>query len=120
MLASTSLTRAGTIARLNDRCRLGHDRTARTLITRNCLATIAGGSTAEGLLAQARLLKAIRRHRFADDDRGPHDRGKVEFDGLDVFFAIDAYDLALEYGSEDPADASVTIRVMTIMLREDN
>lgn len=29
------------------------------------------------------------------------------------------YDLALEFGSEDPADASVTTRVMTILLPED-
>jgi hypothetical protein len=32
---------------------------------------------------------------------------------------IDYYDAAMEFGSEDPADASVTTRVMTILLPED-
>lgn len=38
---------------------------------------------------------------------------------LGRYFRIDYYDAALEYGSEDPADASITRRVLTIMLRED-
>ena len=33
-----------------------------------------------------------------------------------VFWKIDAYDRTLEFGSDDPADPSVTRRVLTIML----
>ena len=33
-----------------------------------------------------------------------------------VFWKIDAYDRALQFGSEDPANPAVTRRVLTIML----
>ena len=33
-----------------------------------------------------------------------------------VFWKIDAYDLGYEWGSPDPADPSVTRRVLTLML----
>ena len=46
-------------------------------------------------------------------------RGSFTVRDTEVFFAIDYYDAALEYGSEDPADAGVTTRVLTLMLRED-
>ena len=115
----TTTSRDETIAKLNDRCRLGLDRTARILITRSCLGTFASGSTADGLLAQAQLMAAVRRHTFAEADAAIRDRGQFEFRGTTVFFRIDYYDLALDYGSEDPADANVTTRVLTIMLRED-
>lgn len=116
---ATDVARAEAIARLNDRCRLGLDRTARTVITRTCLATFGEDNKINQIMAQAQILSAIRHYRYADNDRSPHDRGSVAYLGETVYFAIDAYDLALEYGSPDPADASVTRRVMTIMMRED-
>lgn len=115
----TATSRDEAIATLNDRCRLGLDRTARILITRSCLGTFANGSTADGLIAQAQLMSAVRRHDFAEADAVVRDRGQFEFRGTTVFFKIDYYDLALDYGSENPADASITTRVLTIMLRED-
>lgn len=118
-MSITVTSRDETIARLNDRCRLGQDRTARILITRACLATFASGSTPAGLIAQAQLMAAVRYHDFTGADAIQRDRGQFEFRGTTVFFRIDYYDLALDYGSEDPADASITTRVLTIMLRED-
>ncbi|WP_449470216.1 DUF3768 domain-containing protein [Sphingobium chungangianum] len=114
---SSSLTG---IRQLNDRCRQGRDPSARILITANCLATFAPGEGIESeLVAQARLMAAVNSFTFAEDDRSERDFGEVLVDGRRVWFKIDYYDPALEFGSENPADASITRRVLTIMLPED-
>tara|TARA_R110002124_G_scaffold101462_6_gene249057 strand:+ start:22731 stop:23099 length:369 start_codon:yes stop_codon:yes gene_type:complete len=51
-----------------------------------------------------------------NDPHGEHDFGMVIVLGHKVFWKIDYYDAKLEYGSPDPADASVTSRVLTVML----
>lgn len=117
--AGLAVTRRETIAHLNDRCRLGLDRTAQTVITHSCLAAFGAGNAVAEAAHQLRILAAIRAVRFADDDATERDRGQIAYEGETVYFAIDAYDLYLRYGSEDPADPRVTRRVMTIMLRED-
>ena len=117
-LASADV-RLANIARLNDRCRLGLDRTARIMVTRTCLGTFAPGDSAMTIVVQARLLAAVRRHEFTADNTAERDRGDFEFEGTQVYFRIDYYDAAVEYGSEDPANANVTRRVLTIMVRED-
>ncbi|RZI39519.1 DUF3768 domain-containing protein, partial [Herbaspirillum sp. HC18] len=71
------------------------------------------------LFAQAELLSAIRGYAFTRDDGPERSRGEFTVRGQAVRFAIDYYDRALEWGSEDPADASITRRVLTLMLRED-
>ena len=108
--------RAEQIAKLNDRARSGFDPSARIMFTRGCLEAFCSGDTASGLVAQAELIKTMRRHRFEEDTYGERDFGAFTFRGERVFFKIDYYDLSLEYGSEDPADASITARVVTIML----
>lgn len=108
------------IARLNDRCRQGLDPTARILVTRNCLSAIspaADGATL--ILAQAELMTAVRRYAFQPGDGPERDFGAFTFRERRILFKIDYYDTALEFGSEDPADAAVTQRVLTIMLAED-
>ncbi|MCB1722663.1 MAG: DUF3768 domain-containing protein [Gammaproteobacteria bacterium] len=49
------------------------------------------------------------------DPYGEHDMGRFTVDGQDFYWKIDYYDLDLEYHSPDPADPSVTVRVLTIM-----
>lgn len=51
-----------------------------------------------------------------NDPHGEHDFGAFEHNGNRIFWKIDYYDQALKYGSEDPANPSITRRVLTIML----
>lgn len=54
-----------------------------------------------------------------NDPHGEHDFGSFEIGGRKIFWKIDNYDAAMEFGSEDPADSSKTTRVLTIMLAEE-
>lgn len=116
--ATAGMSEREIIARLNDRCRHGLDRTGRIVITRTCLGTFADSTMAE-LVAQAQILAEVRKFTYPEGDRTERDRGQIEYRGTTVYFKIDAYDADLEWGSPDPTDASVTRRVMTIMVRED-
>jgi hypothetical protein len=51
-----------------------------------------------------------------NDPHGEHDFGNFEIGGRKLFWKIDHYDAAMEFGSEDPSDPSKTTRVLTIML----
>jgi hypothetical protein len=103
---------------------------ARTTIIR-CLndtfrTTFTGGQVmlTQGILAlggeaQRQVLERVRGFDAftADNDPyGEHDFGAFEHDGVWIGWKIDAYDPSLTYGSENPADASITRRVLTIML----
>ncbi|RVT39197.1 DUF3768 domain-containing protein [Sphingobium algorifonticola] len=114
-----TITREDQIARLNDRCRQGLDPTARIVVTRTCLARLAGDEPLGEVLAQAELLASVRRYAFKPGDGPERDFGAFDLRGERILFKIDYYDMALAFGSEDPADASVTKRVLTIMLAED-
>ena len=108
------------IARLNDRCRHGLDPSARIMVTHNCLARLSGEDDGiRQILAQAELLAAVRRYAFKPGDGPERDFGAFELRDQRILFKIDYYDMALEFGSEDPADASITRRVLTVMLAED-
>ncbi len=52
-----------------------------------------------------------------NDPYGEHDFGSIDHNAAGrVFWKIDYYDPSMEAGSENPADTSVTVRVLTIML----
>jgi len=53
--------------------------------------------------------------KASNDPYGEHDFGKVDFGGERYFWKIDYYDCRLCFASPDPADPSVTHRVMTVM-----
>ncbi len=54
-----------------------------------------------------------------NDPHGEHDFGGFDLAGRKFFWKIDYYDRALEFGSENPADAENTTRVLTLMLAEE-
>ena len=54
-----------------------------------------------------------------NDPWGEHDFGSFEYDSKKIFWKIDYYDRELKYRSSDPADESVTTRVLTVMLAEE-
>ena len=107
------MTSADRIRALNDAFRRTFTG-GRVVITRGIAALPA--------TEQATILEKVRTHAdFApeNDPYGEHDFGAFDHDDVRVFWKIDAYDRALVYGSPDPADPSVTTRVLTVMLAEE-
>jgi Protein of unknown function (DUF3768) len=51
-----------------------------------------------------------------NDPHGERDFGSFTLVGRKFFWKIDYYDKELRHGSENPADPSVTTRVLTLML----
>lgn len=54
-----------------------------------------------------------------NDPYGEHDFGSFMYNGNKIFWKIDYYDISNQYLSDDPANPSVTNRVMTIMLADE-
>src|SRR5215207_4636777 len=54
-----------------------------------------------------------------DDPYGEHDFGALTIDGTRIFFKIDYLDRSLTGHSPNPADPTVTARVLTVMLAEE-
>jgi hypothetical protein len=50
-----------------------------------------------------------------NDPHGEHDFGSFDLAGRKFFWKLDYYDRNLEFGSDDPADPSKTMRVLTLM-----
>jgi Protein of unknown function (DUF3768) len=107
-----------TCPRLNDDCRWlrGDSSNFRHMMTIGVDDLISGDGLPTQIMRRAQLQSTIRHHQFSPSEGGERDFGCFVFLGQKLFFKIDAYDLNLEYGSPDPADASLTIRVMTVML----
>ncbi len=92
----------------------------------NLRQTMQGGRVmmTQGILALAaeqfeRLIPQVM--TFDDfsennDPHGEHDFGALTLDGDRVFWKIDYYDNDCQLGSPDPANPTVTTRVMTILL----
>lgn len=100
-----------------DRIRHLNDLLRTTFVSGRVMLT--GGVRAMDDDDRTRLLQAVSTFdgfTRANDPYGEH--GRVEVGGCGYFFKIDTYDLDFRYQSPDPADATVTARVMTIM-RED-
>ncbi len=82
-------------------------------------ALVTPGIAALGPDAVRRLVQTIATFDdfcTANDPHSEHDFGAFDFDGTPVMFKIDYYDKALAFHSPDPADPTVTERVITLML----
>jgi hypothetical protein len=86
------------------------------------LAVITPGVAALGQQAVERIVKTIAVYDdfcHANDPHEEHDFGSFQADGQTIFFKIDYFDKTLTYHSPDPSDASMTERVITIMLADE-
>jgi hypothetical protein len=86
------------------------------------LAVITPGVAALGAVFVERIVKTIAvfdDFHHGNDPHQEHDFGAFEIDGNKMFFKIDYYDPTRTHHSDDPSDASVTERVITIMLAEE-
>jgi len=85
-------------------------------------AVITPGVAALGPDAVLRIVKTIEVFDDfcqANDPHDEHDFGAFAADGQTIFFKIDYYDRTLTMHSPNPADPTVTIRVITIMLAKE-
>jgi hypothetical protein len=102
--------RTARIRELNDRLRRSHT---------GGQVMITAGVEALGPEAVAQLLRAVAEFTAFcpdNDPYGEHDCAVMEHAGKSFIWKIDYYDRTLTYGSPDPADPSVTQRVLTVML----
>ena len=80
---------------------------------------MTAGVVALGADKQAEVLAAVQAFDDFNADNDPwneHDFGAIEVAGERIFFKVDYYDLTRAAHSPEPADPTVTERVMTIML----
>jgi len=109
----TSMLRAEPIALLNDNLRKNGNGGS-VMITQN-LQRVTGFDPVV-------LAKALADYADFDADNDPHgerDFGNMTLWGYDLIWKIDYYDKNHKYGSDDPANAEVTRRVLTVMLASD-
>jgi len=101
------------IRELNDRLRC-QSRGGRIVVTRG-----VGAIPREVANRALGVIQAFDEFTPNNDPYGEHDFGQVLIEGHTIMWKIDYYDANLEWGSPDPADDTVTCRVMTIMLASD-
>ena len=107
------LPRAEAIARLNDQLRKAG--TGGTVVVTQAVTNSTGFDAAA-------LMLALANYEGFDPDNDPHgerDFGDLTLFGTDLLWKIDYYDPELQFGSDDPADANATHRVLTVMTAGD-
>ena len=105
MTTKTERTRA-----LNDALRTTGSG-GRVMMTRG-IAALPVNEVKEILLA----VQSFTDFNADNDPHGEHDFALLQVAGQNVMFKIDYYDRSMTGGSEDPSDANLTCRVLTILL----
>jgi Protein of unknown function (DUF3768) len=106
----TAVPRSEAIARLND--------TLRKTGTGGAIMLTQGVTAIRGF-DKAVLTNALANYDAFNPDNDPHgerDFGNLRVFGTDLLWKIDYYDIEQEFGSDDPADAGMTRRVLTVMI----
>jgi len=100
-----------------DRIRVLNDAFRRSFVGGTVVVTVGFGSQSpdrrDSILAR---IRAFDNFDEDNDPHGEHDFGLIEDGDVRCFWKIDYYDTDMELMSPDPADASVTTRVLTVML----
>jgi len=87
-----------------------------------CRVVVTRGIALLGEDAVHAMLASVRSYdRFTPDNDpyGEHDFGSFLWGQVQVFWKFDYYDLDYSMQSPDPADETVTARVLTVMLAEE-
>ncbi|MBR0842910.1 DUF3768 domain-containing protein [Bradyrhizobium liaoningense] len=103
-----------------DRIRMLNDNLRRDLTKGTAVMT--AGVAALGPQFVERIVRAVATFDdfyTANDPHSEHDFGVFDVDGHRLIFKVDYYDLKLERHSPDPADPTVTERVITLMLADE-
>ena len=103
------LPRAEVIAQLNDTLR--KTGTGGTVMVTQSVIYLPGFDAAV-------LAAALAGYDAFDPDNDPHgerDFGDLSLWGADLLWKIDYFDAGFQFGSDDPANGSVTRRVLTVM-----
>ena len=98
------------IACLNDHCRAAMGAAGRLFQTEGINALPAA--------EQSTIRQQVETFTDFTADNDPHgerDFGAFEHNGTRIFWKIDYYAPNMEHGSENPADPTQTVRVLTIM-----
>ena len=101
------------IRRLNDELRCSQTG-GQVMLTAGLVAVFE-----KNLAAVVQRVVAFNDFTEDNDPYGEHDFGSFEFDGQTINWKIDYYALDMQHGSEDPANAAITKRVLTILLAEE-
>lgn len=103
-----------------DRIRMLNDELRKRLLGGG--AVITAGAAALGAETIKRIVQAIAAFDDfcnANDPYEEHDFGAFDLDGVRIIFKIDYYDKTLQSHSPNPADPSLTERIITIMLADE-
>jgi hypothetical protein len=87
-----------------------------------CRVVITRGIAELGETAVQSILAQVRTYDRFTADSDPyheHDFGSFRYGGETVFWKWDYYDVDMTMHSPDPSDATVTTRVLTIMLADE-
>ena len=102
------------ICKLNDKLRQGQGVNGQLMLT--------SGINDQGQNFVTKVVMSVAEFDTFTPENDPHlehDFGALEVQGQKIFFKVDYYDLSMKMLSPDPADPSVTKRVLTIMLAEE-